>query len=403
MNWSFGRPVIKKRLFWLADHWVLDIALVGSTIASSLLGNKYTREILALQPATGGDVHWGVTAFWLWVAAMAGIAVLKWAAGREVRRVRAEDRVEFKRQVADFEEKVAAIQTSATTIESTVVPTDMLRTFSFTHDTIHRVLVDAVSAERAANIGTPPDEMAELFRVHIRIVLSNILELVDGAEPPSMGTVYAANIMRFFPERRLNGERGPKRKDMQARLLFCPGKRSVAGAMGVLDLDAELSTSSSAPGQPDPLLASFALLVPLHQKNRNNRYHVLPGAPLAFMRKETLATDAATMVENCRSPEWDFPPKVAEELQQYLESENGGSVQSLVCHPLMERSDKMPDAILNIHSNAKSCLKDRLRRDRVVYLLRPSTLALLHLLNRLSHFERLARIAMRDQGRRPVS
>lgn len=109
------------------------------------------------------------------------------------------------------------------------------------------------------------------------------------------------------------------------------------------------------------------------------------------------------MVETCRSAEWELPDKVAEELEAYLASENGTPIQSIVCHPLMERPDRMPEAILNIHRNTRGCLVDQQRRDRVVYLLRPSTLVLLHLLERLSHYERSARKGPHVPAAWPVS
>lgn len=234
-----------------------------------MLAEQYAAEVLEFQPAIRRNIDWGVTGFWIWALALLLIGLLKWASGREARRTREEEKVEQKRQIADSEQKMSALQRSANTIASLIVPADMLRTFSFTHDAIHRVFAEAFAAERLGNSGgIPAEDMVELFRGHVRIVLMNILEMIAEIEPTGPGTVYAANVMRFYRESRLDGERGPRRKEVQARLAFCSGKKSIAkSVMGVLDLDPELSTSTAACGQPDPFLTRFALLVPLYQKN----------------------------------------------------------------------------------------------------------------------------------------
>jgi len=402
MDWSEVGRRANKAVYWLADHWLLDVALFVATIGTSLLAEKYASEILRFEFAYRKAVHWGVTSFWIGAAALLVVALLKYALAREAKREKAEEAVEQKRQNEDFQQKMSALQLSANTMQSSIVPAEMLRIFSFTHDNIHKVLLEAFAS--ANSTGVSAAEMVELFRGHIRIVLLNILEMIAEIEPGGPNTVYAANVMRFYREPRLDGERGPTRKEIQSRLLFCPGRKSVGKSMGVLDLDPELSTSMAARGAPDPFLVPFALLVPLRQKNENGRYHVLPGAPLAFHRKETLATDALTMVETCLSAEWELPEKVAHELEAYLSSENGIPIQSIVCHPLMERPDRIPEAILNVHRNTPGCLVDQQRRDRVVYLLRPSTLVLIHLLDRLASYERLARKGPRpDPDLGPVS
>lgn len=376
---------------WLADSWLMDGSLLLVAAVVSLLASRFPADIFTHTSLTLRHIHWGVTAFW--VLLLVGLLLLgvKRVAVWDARRER---RVEVER----LQSELRHLREGSDQMVASIVPVNMLSAFSFAHNGIHRGFVEALRDEAAAlALTTPPaipEDLADILRGYVRMVLSNVLAFVrDLEQSRDPGVVYAANVMRYYPVSQLDGLDGPKKQEVIARLRFCNGaKRRVKGLDGVLDLDNRLSTSTAfASRRPDGKLLSLAFPIPKRAKDEEGRYVVLPGAPLTFLELKTWGADADTMVERSRSAEWNLPPKVAGELEQYLLSEEGRHVQSLLCHPLALEEGKAAYGVLNIHSNRRGLLKDEARRDRFALLLRPTVLVLLDLLERLDAYERKAR------------
>lgn len=119
--------------------------------------------------------------------------------------------------------------------------------------------------------------------------------------------------------------------------------------------------------EPDPTLKPLALPVPALDSKMSadgQRWRVLPGAPLAFVKATEgpaplvdLYADTATLGRWCRE-HGDFSPSVVSEIEDYFCGEAGQRVRSFASLPI-RRPDKTSSLIgvLNIHANRTGLLR----------------------------------------------
>jgi hypothetical protein len=387
-RWALPNVILRPAR-WFADSFAAEALLLLIASVTSVLASKYPSDILAFNSARTHGFHPWVTAFWILLALGLVILGLKRIAVRDARVERLEER----QAMSAMQSTLQKVTESQESIVSRVVPLEMVRSFSFVQDGVHQSFTATMRAESALREKHAPcEDLAETIRKGIRAVLSNVVQLVADIEQRPQTAVYAANIMRYYPVDALDGERGPSVAETKQKLRFAVGTRTLKQARGVLDLDPRLSTSTQTSAEDqDPLLVGMAMTVPKIPKSENDRWRVLPGAPLAFVTASTWGADAVALVELCRDGAWEVPAKVATQIADYLASEDGRHIQSLIAHPLMAETGRQPQAILNIHVNELGLLRNTETRDRLLYLLRPSILVLLDLLVALDGHEQRGR------------
>jgi hypothetical protein len=346
----------------------VDLAVLGivaSRYPDAVFPPRLTHSLAALD-------GW-VTVFW--VMCVIPFVLLPW------KTVLAE---KYERQIG------RAIQDAkAETRNKWLVPLDA---FDAVHQSVHETL-EAGLRHATSRVGA--EEKADLLREDIRIILSNLLTLVETVEPRRPGVQYAANLMRYVP---MEEVAGGLKTHIEGSLLL---ERSCdpAHAMGVLYLDPALSNSTAVEqGDQDPALVEFSMYIPKQALTTDGRFQMLPGAPNAFVERKMWGSDIEDLISLCRSPKYAVAKEAADSLERYFRSNEGRAIRSLVCHPLMRTPGKQPGAVLNIHSNQPGLLADDELRAELYYLLRPSGLAILSLLSLLKAAQERAERDLRQRS-----
>ena len=168
--------------------------------------------------------------------------------------------------------------------------------------------------------------------------------LVDGRR-----AVYSANVMLFVP----NGA-----STVNTHISFFPPTYDRARLRGLLAVRAELSatTDSGDEHRADDAVPLINLPVPLTAEV-NGRAAALPGAPYAFLSRQSAGyRDSLTLPEWCRA-QGDFPPSVQDELTEYFAHGPGKAVRSFVSTPLRGEL-----GVLNLHANRPDLLGPQLEK-----------------------------------------
>ncbi len=289
----------------------LDLAVIVLPVAIGAIVGKWPEDVAKahLRLATSpGDVSWPATAFWCGCGAAFVLAALN------VIRNRAE---------ASKAERLAKARDYALGVQPVV-----------------NSLVD-LCREAIATYGKQHPDAA------LRVLLDAIAQVAwfyDG-KPAAR---YAANVMFYVPAERAT-------ENQFVRLSFWDGERTAL--RGMLDLQHEWSTAVGTTGARDAMLTPIALPIPKDER-AGGKHRVLPGAPQAFIRRDSdFKQDSADLVHWCKKY-GAFSSRVRDELAQYLATPAGKTTRSLVSisiiHPSQAHGDPM--GVLNIHRNIPGML-----------------------------------------------
>lgn len=279
----------------------------------------------------------------VWPAVAAWVTALLAAIGFFVRQ-RADDtkREESQRQLVDQATKLEELV-------RTLPPAKFLDAFALLHGACDDTTSDILSSA--------PLDREQIDRAS-RVILRAIATLAKIFDGDLDGVRYAANVMIYKDSKSL-GE--AERQGISKRLRFCHEGVGIDKLAGVLDLEPSLSVSTddlTNTHPPDGKLDRIALPIPAKEMN-GERYNVLPGAPLAFVKHEPdIHTNFDKLVEWCHK-NGNFSPSVKEELSSYLGSQRE-HMQSFLSIPLITRAE-VPSTvgILNVHCNRVGMLHDR--------------------------------------------
>jgi len=215
----------------------------------------------------------------------------------------------------------------------------------------------------------------------IRIVCKGVAILAQRFDGASAHFVYAANVMHYRPISELDAR---DLKEIRARLRFVEPEMDISTLDGVLDLDPSLSTATRTDDQEsDTELMPLALPVPHVRKTEDQKWRVLPGAPLAFCQEAIDGYgDTGTLGSWCR--EQGFSHGVAQEVEAYFR-ERSSTVRSFISLPIV-RFDESAEVlgVLNIHRNQPNLLKEKQPAEQFEPLTVPFVAILVQLLDLLN-------------------
>lgn len=127
----------------------------------------------------------------------------------------------------------------------------------------------------------PKSDRPEVLRKEIRLVLSEVLALIEGVEPKLPGERYAVNLMRRTPVRDHRPEVELQVRSA-TRLEEMPSAKAWGTVSAVLYLDHRLSTASARrAGKVDPKMTDLVFLLRSPDKNPKGAWTCMPGAPVA--------------------------------------------------------------------------------------------------------------------------
>lgn len=341
--------------------WVIDAMIAAEALVLPLLAAEPGSVLHATWVVNPARWMWQPTIFWLGVAAT---PLLAWGKARAVAKSQhaIEERVQFERA----EERQETLNTLAET--------------GYTQDEVHEVYTRALQRNYDA---LDANQAVALLQGDIRLVLASIATLASQLERAIPGAQWGANVMQFFP---LDAGGPPLPPRVDAARLFERGV-TLDDQRGVLYLDRELSTCTEVDSNAvDPNLRDLTLCVP-RNKLQGGQHAMLPGAPYCFVHRAMIQVNAVEMVQLCFTGSYRVTPETAEALRSYFASDAGQAIKSVLCHPLMLEDGKQPHGVLNLHSNYEGMFADDARRSQLYYLLRPTTLVLLQLLQMLRRAE----------------
>jgi|GEM_PF-5580449 len=234
----------------------------------------------------------------------------------------------------------------------------------------------------------PKSERPEVLRKEIRLVLSEVLALIEGVEPKRAGERYAVNLMRRIPVRDLLPD--VERQVRNAtRLEDMPPAKAWGAVSAVLYLDHRLSTASAKQsGKVDPKMTDIVFLLRSPDRTPAGAWTCMPGAPVAAAGNLIVGLTREELLSACDGSGHDCDDGALARLKAYLDSPAGTEVKSFVSVPISLDGDDDAVAVLNVHSNRTELLRDETTRDLVAYLPRPLTLVLITLLEELDKHER---------------
>jgi len=210
-------------------------------------------------------------------------------------------------------------------------------------------------------LDSPEESRAEAIRLgvrhHLRIV-AYLAKKFDGDRQAR----YAANIMIFRAADRLSTE---QIADHKRFLRFCDPSTDCRLLLGLLELVQDFSSTDDDKLEPDDQVRKIVLPIPIQQKNHQDRWLVLPGAPLAFVtRKASAFADTRAKLREWLDNEGDFQELVKNDLESYfVDSPN---LRSFVSIPILppeglyssNRDDSpLPIGVLNIHVDSPGLLR----------------------------------------------
>lgn len=249
-----------------------------------------------------------------------------------------------------------------------------------------QILGQADRITDAINAANKPDreDLVQGLR-HLLNLTAKLAQSFDGNDP---AVHYGANIMSVRYSGSMNEA---EEAEIQSRLFFCEPEASVDQLLGVLDLNAEFSTTADdSTAKADPNLEPFALPLPAEPYTETG-YRVLPGAPMAyFTRQADGFADTAELRQWCDS-EGDFTNAVKDELEDYFRHAQFRSFLSIPLFATADATEQLDDdpiAILNIHSDRLGLLATANEpASHFVSIIRPFQLNLAKILWRLAEFD----------------
>jgi hypothetical protein len=368
-NEESKRPGLLKRFFGrlkrffdtLFRHPLFNSLVTLLIIVAGGVGAIYSDEIKNAFPFYWGHGPWSHHASLFWLIAIVA-SILFFFRERAVTRAQEESQKLLER----------LIRTSP--------PENFLSVFSNLVGPAAKVVEAATLASR-----DPKNEEADL-KLSIRQILQMIATLAqkfDGDDPRCR---YGANVMVFLPTTEMSVD---EKERFRKELIFCDPTVGIAELRGILRIEIELSTTAGDKEvKADAALKNvFALPIPKEPMNLS-LYKVLPGAPLAFVKKQAdLYTDTHTLADWCEKF-GDFTQEVTRAVDTHFHE---SPIRSFVSIPLFPASQNgiddlntEPFAILNVHSDKTDLLREQGEPLRhYVAILRPFQVFLVQLLFRL--------------------
>lgn len=312
-------------------------ALVG------LLGSVYQSEIAGSFPLTLTS-GFSLRSLIFWVA-LFGLAYAVYL--RQV--VDDEARGKLLKTTEAAEETSRRIEEFVQTLPPRAFQSELARAVAAVHNAVSSAL------PRTATPESRPEELMTVIRAVLHSIASLALIYDDQPLFDGQPARYSANVMVFAPI--ANGNIG--------RINFFPDEYDRAQLAGVLTLRQELSATSESADEPDADVPSIHLPVP-PTALKGGRWIALPGAPLAYLTRETAGyTDTSNLAEWCRE-KGNFPPSVQDELNDYFLNGAGREIRSFVSRRLGDVG------VLNVHANKPDLLGGRNeRRETFQALLTP--------------------------------
>lgn len=359
-------------------------------VGAGLLGSLYASEIKRAFPfycCDGNKLDQSAVLFWL-ALSVAGfsIGVRQWAV--DCARARGERRIR-----RTSRELVNAVRT--------MPPTDFLARFGDVYRECEASAWDVLTIPESSS-----DE--ELVR-SIKRVLRGFAALTRDFDDSKPEKMYAANIMVFLKADQLTIK---QRAAVKNRLRLSEEEIAVEDLYGVLDLRTELSatTLDSSPDDCDASLVPLALILPMKplvpsRNSHQQKWRILPGAPIAFVLKEADAySDTAELGRWCEEY-GDFTDTVRDLVDSYFSPKTPPMVRSFISLPIVwgegedEDPHEVPLAVLNIHRDEPNLLKEDGEPVRhFVGVTRPLRLLLMRLLSELHRRESKAHGTWRVEG-----
>lgn len=313
-------------------------------VFTGLFGSLYTKEIKGAFPFqwafnNGYTIEWEPPVFW---AGLVLFSIGFLFRQRAIDNHQKEAHSALIRQTEKLEELV-----------KTVPPANFLYN-------VQRVYVDCHTAS-LLTLQTV-DLKNEQLEETIRMVIWSMLSLAKNFDEAADGTRYAGNIMIYRDTASIPDEDLAK---WEARIKFIEKEYSIKRIKGLLEVRRNLSTCSAKKDQGvDDKLDDFVLPVQESSKSKNQKWRLLPGAPIsAYTNKVAIYPETSTLGAWCEE-EGDFRPSVITDLNEYFLSPNGRAVQSFVSFPLHAGGldDSMsngitPIGVLNIHSEKPGILR----------------------------------------------
>jgi hypothetical protein len=180
-----------------------------------------------------------------------------------------------------------------------------------------------------------------------------------------------------FEKTRMTGERAVEMAFKSSGLQW----RSLEG---VLLLHPALSARAGGePRDTDPDIERMYWPIPIDKKVHHapkDLWTVLPGAPLAWVKRLPTSYSSPAAVMNWCKVEAAFPKEVHDELRKYLDETP--AVHSFVSIPFPEQDGYPPIAVLNVHSSKPGLLESRDKS--LLVLVRPVLEILTFMLRQLS-------------------
>jgi hypothetical protein len=377
----------QARINWRGIGLAVLVSLLA--LLAGVFGSIYSDDIKTAAPfcffdgfsihGCYGPVSWHALVFW--VFAMAASALFFWAQyDSEHHRQNAAMAAESRRRQASKELHDRADELKE--LIRTIPPEDFLIAFN-------DFFRECCGAKQAVPAGSlPPTATVEKA---IRIVCGGVAALAQRFDRQPASTLYAVNIMLFRPANLLTEAEIPTLKE---RLRFITPETDPRTLRGILDLQAELSTSTQDPRHGrDASLEAIALPVPIVEKvQRTGKWRVLPGAPLAFCRnKPDGYQDMKTLAHWCET-DGTFDDGIIEEIRGYFDRST--TIRSLIALPL-QRFDGSGETIgvLNIHSQLPGLLDVPRMEKQFVPMITPFQAILVDLLDILDSTTRAVAVA----------
>lgn len=212
--------------------------------------------------------------------------------------------------------------------------------------------------------------------IAIRVILSGILKLSKLFEHDPKNAIYGANIMTFVASSKMT----PQMKlEVEKKLYFIDPNTDILKLYGFLYLDPALSTNSKNDDPlPDSSLSEFYLPIPHSIQTKDEKYLVLPGAPLAYLLKEANGyLNAKEELVKWMNENSDFAPSVIAQVRDYFKDQK--MLKSFFSIPIL--LDKDVIAVLNIHKNEIGFLREDMQFESFRDLINPLLIFLYELLN----------------------
>ena len=274
------------------------------------------------------------------------------------------------------EKNDSALRTEMINQIQTLPPSDFLNEFADLYDRGEALYEHALSSR----------DIEEVKKT-IRGILTCLCQLTDTFDSPKQGTGserYAANIMLFKDSTKLDQN---AKTEIQSRIKFIKRDATISNLRGVLDVQKELSTDSSAQSSEiDSALVEFALPIPNDEYTEvggERRSKILPGAPMSFCERRTeLYNDTNHIYEWCEK-NGDFTIDVKNQIREYFGGTDGKLIGSFLSLPLMKDRDAKPIGVINVHKTGSHLLVDEKRLRHFDPIIRPYRHMLTKLVMRL--------------------